>query len=120
MMFMIKSLFFLYLFNILAGSAKIFDISSLRHNINIPLNRLKDNIPQSITRKDICTVTSRIPKAIVKSIKTSTKSFITSSAVLFPVGMIINANRPRPIDAWLMRGAATGIEWAKIGAYYAV
>jgi hypothetical protein len=89
-------------------------------NDRMNLGHLLKSIPTKVSFKDVRTISSRLPRAIGRTIKLSTKSFITSSAVLFPVGLVLNINRPRPVDAWLMRGAATGLEWAKVGAYFAV
>ncbi len=91
-----------------------------QNNERMNAGNLLKAIPAKISFRELRTISSRLPRAIGRTIKLSTKSFITSSAVLFPVGLVLNINRPRPIDAWLMRGAATGLEWAKVGAYFAV
>jgi len=77
-----------------------------------------ETVPIKISLRDVGGTIRRIPVAAIGALKASTKSFISSSAVLIPVGLVMNINKPRPIDAWIMRGAATGIEWAKIGAYF--
>lgn len=70
--------------------------------------------------RDVRTVAGRIPRAIVRSVKASAKSFVTSSAMLIPVGLVLNVGQLRPVDAWLLKGVTTGVEWAKVGAYFVV
>ena len=73
-----------------------------------------------VSANDVRTVIERLPKATVASLKASTLSFCSSAVVLVPVGLVMNLNKVRPIDAWLKRGAMTGVEWAKVGAYFVV
>lgn len=73
-----------------------------------------------ITARDVGEVASRLPRAIGRSLKLSAKSFVTSSAMLFPVALVLDINQMKPFDAWLMKGASTSIGWAKVGACFAV
>jgi hypothetical protein len=82
--------------------------------------KAKDAVSVKISLRDVGTVIKRSPVATLRALKTSVKSFTSSCMVLIPVGLVMNINKPKPIDAWIMRGAATGIEWAKIGAYFVV
>lgn len=73
-----------------------------------------------ISVRDVRTIAGRLPRAVAKSVTASAKSFVTSTAVLIPVGLVLNLKQLKPIDAWLLKGVTTGVEWAKVGAYYVV
>ena len=83
-------------------------------------NDIEKTLREKLTMANIKAVSSRLPAAVGKSIKLSTKSFLSSSAILFPVGLALNIKQFRPIDAWLMKGAGASIEWAKLGACFTV
>ncbi|KAJ1432754.1 hypothetical protein B484DRAFT_429772 [Ochromonadaceae sp. CCMP2298] len=120
------SLLLLVLFAVLAsasGKATTARKFSFLHKATVkkqhsPKKSTKDAVAVKISLRDVGTVVKRTPVAALRALKTSVKSFTSSCMVLIPVGLVMNINKPKPIDAWIMRGAATGIEWAKIGAYF--
>lgn len=86
--------------------------------------KFSDFVPNTkqikISVRDIRTLASRLPRAFSRSITSSAKSFVTSTAVLIPVGLVLNIKQLKPVDAWLLKGVTTGVEWAKVGAYFVV
>jgi hypothetical protein len=72
------------------------------------------------TIKNAKQVGQRIPSATMHSLKVSAKSFISSSAVMVPIGLVMTYDKKIPVSDWLKKGVMTGTEWAKMGAYYAV
>jgi hypothetical protein len=104
---------------ILLADAGFFQGKSYRPDFSkVPI--VGEAMKPKTTAQEVGDVVCRLPRAIGRSIKLSAKSFVTSSAILFPVGLVMNINQMKPIDAWLMKGATTSIEWAKIGACFAV
>lgn len=68
--------------------------------------------------KDIKLATCRIPKALVKSVGESAKTFVSSSSVLIPINLALTINKMRPIDMWLLNGMYKGSSWAKTSAIF--
>lgn len=63
---------------------------------------------------------NRIPNAILTAILKSLGSFVNTSALMIPIGLIINIMEIRSgPSAWLRKGAMMGVEWASISAIFA-
>lgn len=114
----ISVLFTILVFVILNFVSNIYSCNVFDQINFTPLKKKNDSVKVKITMKDIRKVVSRIPNSIYLSLKSSTISFVTSCGVLIPVGLVMNINKPKPIDAWLLRGVSSGMEWAKISAFY--
>lgn len=63
-------------------------------------------------------VVSRLPRAVGESMVESIRTFVSSTCVLVPVGLVMNANNIRHFKVWMSKGASTGIEWAKISTIF--
>lgn len=62
----------------------------------------------------------RLPKACVKSISTSAKSFFKGAKFLVPFSLVMNLKNFNPWQLWLLQGVRQGCGLATFGAYYAV
>jgi hypothetical protein len=69
---------------------------------------------------DVPSMAQRLPTALTETVKLSVKSFSSSVIVLIPVGLMMNVGLMHTPKEWFMKGALTGVDWAKIGAVYAV
>jgi hypothetical protein len=88
-------------------------VSSYNHN-------KKDNnkVTIQITIKNLRILLLRLPISFKLSLYSGVSTFLSSCLILIPIGLIMNCNKLRPLDAWLFRGVTVGMEWAKISSYY--
>ena len=80
----------------------------------------KDNnkVTIQITIKNLRILLLRLPISFKLSLYSGVSTFLSSCLILIPIGLIMNCNKLRPLDAWLFRGVSVGMEWAKISSYY--
>ena len=80
----------------------------------------KDNnkVTIQITIKNLRILLLRLPISFKLSLYSGVSTFLSSCLILIPIGLIMNCNKLRPLDAWLFRGVTVGMEWAKISSYY--
>lgn len=80
----------------------------------------KDNnkVTIQISIKNLRILLLRLPISFKLSLYSGISTFLSSCLILIPIGLIMNCNKLRPLDAWLFRGVTVGMEWAKISSYY--
>jgi hypothetical protein len=80
----------------------------------------KDNnkVTIQISIKNLRILLLRLPTSFKLSLYSGISTFLSSCLILIPIGLIMNCNKLRPLDAWLFRGVTVGMEWAKISSYY--
>lgn len=94
------------------------DKDKISSNYNNQKKKDNNKVTIQITIKNLRILLLRLPISLKLSLYSGISTFLSSCLILIPIGLIMNSNKLRPIDAWLFRGVTVGMEWAKISSYY--